>query len=147
MTLPETALLVRGMSNQVATSTEIVYAFMEHTGRTSLDSGWRVNAETYINNVVLTVDQDYYMGYLLECVDRTEGTVSFVAVALYHGRSKETGLFEHDFISYQPKCGTFFERTDAADHCTVGQWAVSVIFGMFESHEQELERKRRVPTR
>lgn len=128
------------MSDQVATSTEIVYAFMEKIG-TNRDSGWSVNDETYINNVLLTIDSDYLMGYLLECVDRTSGAMTFIAVALYHGRSKETGIFKHDFITYEPHCGTFFDRTEAADPVIVGRWAVSVIYGMFESYEEEMHRQ------
>jgi len=131
-------------NDEVATSAEIVACFeaIPHghvtaynwgtAGDRDLEAEWHVTAETYINGVVLIVDHDYWMGYLLECVDRTSGVVTFVAVNLYHGR-KADGSYEHDYITYEPDCGTFFERTDAADVVTVGHWAISVIHGMAES--------------
>jgi hypothetical protein len=138
------------MSNDYpATSTEIIYCFeeIEHHCTVAHNWGtgphrdddpdtcccWSVNDETYINGIVLTIDGDFWMGYLLECVDRTLGTVSYIAYNAYYGRNKETGEQKHDYTSYEPTCGTFFERTPAADHITVAKWAVDQIYRMSES--------------
>jgi hypothetical protein len=130
-----------------ATSIEIVYTFMAIPSRDMVahnwgtystktsESAWQVNDETYINGICLTIDGDFWMGHLLECVDRTSSVVSFIVVNLYHGRRAD-GFFDHDFMTYQPACGTFFDRTPEADYVAVGQWAVSAIHGMAESHFQ-----------
>ena len=96
---------------------------------------YSVNDETYINGVMVEVDSDYYMGYVIEVVDRTLGTVTFIAIATYHGRRPD-GTLAYDFMVYPHQCGTFFERTDAADRAAVGQWGVASIYGMFEDQAQ-----------
>ena len=127
-----------------ATTLEIVYAFLdipfEHlhnfnwgTAPTEYRDEWEVNDETYINGVVLSVDGDYWMGYLIEVVDRTTGVVTFMAINAYH-RPRPDGSQDHDFMTYEPNCGTFFDRTEEADRVIVSQWAVSRIFGMAESY-------------
>lgn len=131
-------------SDAPAPSVEIVYTFMaipsKHlapynwgTGPAEFAHEWDVNGETYINGIPLTVDGDYWMGYLLECVDRSTGALTFIAVNLYHGRRAD-GWFDHDFITYDEPCGTFGDRTDAAWYDTVGQWAVSRIYAMSDSY-------------
>jgi hypothetical protein len=95
---------------------------------------WSCNDESYINGVVMTIDGDYMMGYLIECVDRTSGIVSFHAITTFHGRNPVTGHQDHASNVYEPDCGTFFDRTEAAEYVTVCQWAVSRIYGMFEAY-------------
>jgi hypothetical protein len=132
-----------GTTPPPATSTEIVYAFMDLDSECRHNHNWGTGpryccnwsipgTDTYINGVVLTIDGDYWMGYLLEAVGGTSGVVSFVVVNLYHGRRPD-GFFEHTFLTYDKPCGTFFDRTDDADHVVVGSWAVSQIYGMTES--------------
>ena len=129
-----------------ATSLEIVYTFMALPSSHVINYNWGTamkredsalwnipETDTYINGVVLTVDSDYWMGYLLEAVDRTSGCITFIAVNLYHGRRGD-GWYDHDFLTYEKPTGVFFDRTDEADYAIVGQWAVSVIYGMAESH-------------
>jgi hypothetical protein len=126
LTLRASALLEEGMKQNdskpdyddtPATTVEIVYTFMTLEHREITDWNWRtaprdkqdrwnVNDETYINGVVLTVDGDFWMGYLIECVDRTSGVIAFLAINLYHGRRAD-GWFDHDFMTYEPSCGTF----------------------------------------
>jgi hypothetical protein len=95
---------------------------------------WQVNDETYINGILLTVDLDYYMGYLIEVVDRTSGAVSFIAINEYHGHHPD-GTIDHDSSVYKPNCGTFFARTEAASYQVVCTWAIEEIFGMVDSHD------------
>lgn len=140
-----------------ATSTGIVYQFMsiDHNhlfahnwgtcGKECRDrdglTPWDVNAETYINGVVLTVDHDYWMGYLIECVDRTTSVVTYLAINLYHGRRSD-GYYDHDFVTYSEDCGTFFNRTEAADPIAVQTWAIIQIDRMGISY---FENKRNRP--
>lgn len=141
------------MSSQVATWTAVVYQFQQVAGQPGFLAGnwgtgmyeqgknpWQVNEETYINGVPLIVDGDYWMGYLLEVVDRTAGTVSYGVVTLFHGGKYEDWgdgegewTYLHDSMQYEPDCGTFFERTEAADQKVVGRWAVSKIYDLADS--------------
>jgi hypothetical protein len=102
---------------------------------------WLCNDESYINGVVMTIDGDYIMGYLIEVVDRTTGIVTFHAIATFHGRDPITGKQDHDSAIYLLDCGTFFDRTEAADRVTVCQWAVSQIFGLFEAYHDRQAHK------
>lgn len=135
-----------------ATTVEIVHAFLDipldhlysfNWGTAPMECRWEwaVNDETYINGVVLTVDGDYWMGHLIEVVDRTSGVVTFLAVNAYHGKRPD-GSQDHDFMTYPPHCGTFFDRPDEADHVIVGQWAVSRIYGMAESYFEAQAKQR-----
>jgi hypothetical protein len=93
---------------------------------------WHVTEETYINGVMLTVDLDYHMGYLLEAVDRTSGQCTYVAVVHYHGR-RDDGTYERDFMTW-PGTHTFFGQDDGYDRVAVSQWALGAIYGMVEDH-------------
>jgi hypothetical protein len=132
----------------VATAAEIVQCFDALDGQEILchnwgtcprecQARWDVTDETYINGVMMTLDFDYYMGYLIEAVDRTSSQCTYVAVVQYHGR-REDGTFEHDFITW-PGTHTFFGHDDGFDPVTVKQWAVSVIHGMIEGHNERAE--------
>ena len=130
-----------------ATREQIVWHWLEAlaTRTVNFDSAMNVTDDTYINNAPVHVDHDYYQGHLLEIVDRAAGTVSFIAVAEFHGPLVEEGElvdWDHDSMWYEPNCGTFFNRTDAADLTTVGQWAVAVIYGMMESYSEMKRRAR-----
>jgi hypothetical protein len=102
---------------------------------------WECNDETYINGVVMTIDGDYMMGYLIECVDRESGIVTFHAIATFHGRNPVTGKQDHDSHLYEPDCGTFFDRTEAADRAKVCCWAVGQIIDMFEEYQDRQRSK------
>jgi hypothetical protein len=100
------------------------------------NSAWLCNDDAYINGVVMTIDADYMMGYLIEVVDRGEaGNVTFYAIATFHGRNPITGEQDHESALYEPNCGTFFDRTEAADRVTVCRWAVGQIWGMIEDYQ------------
>ena len=90
-------------------------------------ASWDVNDETYINGVILTLDFDYIMGYLVEAVNRTSRTYTYVAIVHYHGRRPD-GTFDHDFASWDGNTNVEQE--------VVAQWAVSVIYGMVEARMQ-----------
>lgn len=94
---------------------------------------WEVDDDTYINGVVLTVDGDYWMGYLVEVVARSSGAVTYQAVTTFHGHRAD-GSIDHDVVTYDVDCGTFFDRTEAADPVVVGTWALPQIFNMAEMY-------------
>lgn len=127
----------------VATVPEIVATFdaLEHNemwghnwgtcGR-DCEAEWDVTDETYINGVMMTLDFDYMMGYLIEAVDRGTGQCTYVAIVQYHGR-KSDGTFEHDFAAWEGT-HTFFGKEEGFSHASVCKWAVDVIYGMIEAH-------------
>lgn len=142
-----------------ATREQIVYRWLEVLAarQVNFDRGIDVDDDTYINGAPIHVDHDYYQGHLLEIVERDSGTVSFVAIAEFHGPKitecdeklngddvcpycLNTGIlaleWDHDSMWYEPYCGTFFDRTPEADLSHVGRWAVTVIYGMIESYSQ-----------
>jgi len=97
---------------------------------------WDVDCDTYINGVMLTMDADYHMGYLLEMCERDTSVVSYVAIAVFHGPHRETGKQDHDSEWYAPVCGTFFDRTPEADHVVVCRWAVGALDSMMTSYRE-----------
>ena len=139
------------MSSYPATREEIVLTFLDIPDRRlaghnwgcsprEFEAEWHCNEETYINGVMVTVDFDFIMGYLIEAVDRTLGTLSYHAIVVFHGQRPD-GSWDHESVMYDPVCGTFFERTEEADRCRVSLWGVSVIHGMVEDHWDRLNRK------
>jgi hypothetical protein len=122
----------------VATNAEVVAAFLRipyanlspHNWgcAASRDDAalWHVGEGTYINGVMLTVDMDYIMGWLLEVVDRESGALRYLVVVVWHGQRAD-GTWDHEWRQYAPECGVFFERTPAADPRAVGCWAVQLI--------------------
>lgn len=148
-----------------ASQSEIVECFLEipvkhlawswNTSPAEFEHEWHVNEETYINGVQLTIDHDYIMGYLLECVDRQSRNVNYIAVVCFHGKHPETGYQKHDSIMYDghmgtlpgethwPKqVGTFYERNLRPEQAC--QWGVRVIYGMIDAYHdiQRAERRR-----
>jgi hypothetical protein len=124
-----------------ATRDEIVWSWLDRLARrdVNFDSAMWVTDDTYINAAPVHVDHDYYQGHLLEIVERETGVVSYIAVAEFHGPLMVEGEFirwDHDSVQYEPNCGTFFDRTEAADPVRTGSWAVSVIYGMMESYAE-----------
>jgi len=100
---------------------------------TSLDnSKWNIDDTTYINGIVLTVDGDYYMGYLLEIVEKAEpSVVSYVGIATFYG--PRDGVQQHAAQWYPGSAGTFFERTIPQDEIAV--WGVRTVYGLWESYD------------
>lgn len=98
---------------------------------------WNVTDDTYINGVMMTIDFDYYMGYLIEVVERSSSIVTWVAVAKFHGPHVVTGHQQHDsmwFPNTEPQ--TFGSCTfGSADVC---RWAVGAIYGMFDAYADSL---------
>src|SRR5690606_12877559 len=90
---------------------------------------WDVDDDTYINGVVLTVDFDFIMGYLLEIVEHSDpGVVSYLVLMRYHGGWPP----KYDWAWFQGDCGTFFNRK--VDQRTVAAWAVNWIYETLEQH-------------
>lgn len=117
------------MSEYPATREQIVHRFLSipvsELHSCNWMEAWNVNDETYINGVLLFVDFDYIMGYLIECVDRTEATLSYHAIVTFHGPAPD-GSWLHESVIYEPECGTFFARTEAADRYTVSTWGLGL---------------------
>ena len=104
---------------------------------TSIDGNdkWNVDEDTYINGIVLTVDGDYDMGYLVEVVERgVPSAVSYVCIVTFPGE-------EHDSQWYPKDAGTFFDRTIPQDEIAV--WGVRSVYGLWESHEDAKAASRR----
>ncbi len=109
---------------------------------TSLDNRkWNVDEGTYINGIMVTVDGDYYMGYVLEVVERGTGVVSYVTIALFHGPHPQTGVQEHDSQWYPKDAGIFFERTVHQDE--IALWGVRTVYGLWESYDDAKQASRR----
>ncbi len=105
------------------------------------NSKWSVDDAVYINGIVLTVDGDYYMGYLLEVVEKAEpSVVSYVAIATFYG-PKVDGSQEHAAQWYPKDCGSFFERTIPQD--AIAEWGVRTVYGLWESYDDAKQASRR----
>ena len=109
---------------------------------TSMDnSKWDVDGTTYINGIILTVDGDYYMGYLLEVVERDTSVVSYVTIVTFHGPHPTTGKQEHDSLWLPRDAGKFFERTIPQE--TIAEWGVRTVYGLWESYDDAKAAERR----
>lgn len=123
----------------VATVPEIVAHFNaleDHGGNwmTAFDnSKWDVTTETYINGIMMELDFDYRMGYLIMAVDRETSICTYVAIARYHGR-REDGTFECDHQVYG-RTHKFFEVEDDLQE-DVLVWGVRSILQMVASHDE-----------
>jgi hypothetical protein len=115
-----------------ATRTDIIDTFFRNP--TPPPSGqidyWDVDGDTYINSIPLTLDRDYLMGYLIEVVEKSTSTLSYLAVVAFYGPD-ENGYTEHDAEWWPDDAGTFFDRK--VDLHTVSQWAITKMFGLIES--------------
>jgi hypothetical protein len=89
-------------------------------------ASWSVNDETYINGVMLTIDFDYMMGYLVQAVDRTDSTCRYIAILQRHGR-KPDGSIDYDY-EWAPDTHGFFDKE--FDRVQICQWAVEAIYRM-----------------
>jgi hypothetical protein len=107
---------------------------------TSYDtSHWNVDADTYINGIMVTVDCDYHMGYVIEIVDRGEpGYVNWLAIAVYHGRNMDDLSWDHDWAHYPCAAQPFFDRT--VGHQDVAEWGVRFVYSAIGGYEEALRR-------
>ena len=130
----------------VATHDEIVQTFLriplDHliqdnwgTGSYSLGTTnhWNVTNETYINGVILTIDMDYYMGYLIEAVDRTNSTLTYAAIVTFHGADNPANQ-KHDSFFWAESAGTFFNRDVSQEEIAV--WGVNHIYALVDSYQE-----------
>lgn len=107
---------------------------------TALDNSvWSVTDETYINGVMMELDFDYRMGYLLQAVDKTSGWCTYIAVVFYHGRRRD-GTFEKDYMAYSK--GHQFFGADELFQARVMHWAVDAILRAIDSHDDAQRRSR-----
>lgn len=133
------------MSLTTATEHEIVQTFLRipyenlraHNWRTAGDrkaqAMWDVTDGTYINGVVLTIDQDFSMGYLIEVIDVETGDATYAVVVTFSESDKDgSQRFEYFFMPGPLLGGMSIGQEDAAS------WAVRVIFGLMESYEDRL---------
>ncbi len=112
-----------------ATRAEIIDTFLT-TPKHPAPDYWDVDGDTYINNVILTLDQDYLMGYMLEIVEGSTSVVSYLVVVTFYGPD-DNGNVEHDAEWWPKDVGTFFDRK--VDLHTVSLWATTKMFGLIES--------------
>ena len=117
------------MEDNIATWQQIVNHFtnlpdLSGNWGTSFDnSKWDVTAKTYINGIMLTIDCDFEMGYLIEVVDRTSGQLSYgVIVNSLHG------VLSHQ---YEQDAGIFFQRN--IDNQSISSWGVQEIYRLLKS--------------
>lgn len=89
-------------------------------------ASWDVNPETYVNGVLMTLDFDFEMGYLIQAVDRTTSRCRYVAILQRHGRRKD-GSIDHTF-EWAPDTHEFFDKE--FDRVQICQWGVASIYRM-----------------
>jgi hypothetical protein len=143
-----------------ATQQDIVWHFLDlivnrpdwqgiNWGTARDNSVWEVTDDTYINGVALIIDDDYYMGYLLEVVEKSTSVVSYLVIAAFHGpktiHDSEDGReyiinWDHDSTFYEGKVGTFGDRK--VDIHQARKWAIDRYEYMRDSYE-DIKRKRR----
>lgn len=127
--------------SEPATIPEIVETFNRLEPREILDHNWgtcgwdcpavwAVNGETYINGVLMTIDLDYIVGYLLEVVDRTTRNHRYPTVVRYHGRFPDDTI-EHTYDEGPSGPWQSFEYIED----TV-RWAVSSIYRQVHNHRE-----------
>ena len=104
------------------------------------NSKWDVGDKTYINGIMITVDGDYYMGYVLEISERGSAVISYVAIATFYGPNKE-GIQQHAAQWFPQAAGTFFDRTIPQDEIAV--WGVRTVYGLWESYDDAKAASRR----
>lgn len=131
------------MSLTPASEHEIVQTFLRipffslhhHNWRTAEDHDdlvlWDVTTGTYINGVILTLDQDSSMGYLIEVIDVETDAVTYAVVVTYSGQGHDSAFMPGPLVG-----GRFIGQEDAA------QWGVRAIFGLMESREDGLAEER-----
>lgn len=88
-------------------------------------ANWNVTDETYINGVMMTLDFDYIMGYLIQAVDRTSERCRYIAILHRHGRRKD-GTYDNSW----DLCPIENEFFDLEDRVIIYQWAVASIHEM-----------------
>jgi hypothetical protein len=133
----------------VATTAEIVACFNEleydeilyynwRTAPRDKQERWNVTKETYINGIMMTLDFDYRMGFLIQAVDRTSSQCTYIAITQYHGR-RDDGSIEHDWCVWE---GThkFFGHEEGFSQVEICHWGVTVIHGMVEAHDEAIRK-------
>lgn len=95
-------------------------------------SVWDVpGTDSYINGVPIVLDQDFYMGFVLEVVDRESSRVRYAALSTFHGHGEdEDGNIEWDHSAtwFPEDIGIFFERKQKK--AELYQWGVQEILAM-----------------
>ena len=95
---------------------------------------WNVTDLTRVNGIVLCVDNDEYMGWMLELVEQETDVISYVAIATYYDRCQECDHHPHDSMWYPDYVGILEEPE--VEQSAAAMWAVGVIYGMFEHARQ-----------
>ena len=132
------------MSDHAATWDQVVRHFLQmkpedrvfYNWGTAIDNSiWDVNGETYINGIVLTIDYDYEVGWLIEIVDKTNSVVNYGVIVSWPAPDAiGRGGRGHDSMIFDKRVGTFFDRQ--IDSLEVCEWAVPVIHGLLEGKGQ-----------
>lgn len=81
---------------------------------------------SYINGVMMTLDFDFMMGYLIQAVDRDDSRCRYIAVLQRHGRGPD-GSIDHTY-EVAPDEHLFFDKE--FDRVQIVQWGVASIYRM-----------------
>ena len=114
-----------------ATRTDIIDTFLA-TPAPPYPDYWDVDGDTYINNVILTFDRDYEMGYLLEVVEGSTSVLSYLVIVTFPGLT--AGRWDHqgyDSEWYPGDAGTFFDRRVSG--LNVQLWAIPKMHGLLDA--------------
>ncbi len=112
-----------------ATRAEIIDTFLS-TPKHPAPTYWDVDGDTYINGVILTLDRNHFMGYLLEIVEGSTSVVSYLTVVTFYGPDLN-GYTQHDAEWWPENAGELFDKE--FDLYKVSQWAMTKMFGLIES--------------
>lgn len=97
-----------------------------HNGSGIGTSRWDVTDNVYINGVLVTIDGDFEMGYVIEVVERDSSAVEWFTVTTFP-RENPDGTWMHACTRYPvDRPQFFFDRT--VDHRTVSLWGVEQFY-------------------
>lgn len=125
-----------------ATGEQIVYHFINLSSPEKFTMNWGCtgpdhtgfwdvpDTDTYINGVMLWLDQDYEMAYLLQVVERGPGMVTYLAI--------ECNVEGVDWAWHPARPHEFFKRPDDLTNYDLYRWFIE----WYECN-QEVRRERR----
>ena len=91
------------------------------------------DTNTYINGILMMIDADSESGFLLECVERDTGVVSYIAIATFSGKCNECGAQAHAWLTYPDYCGVYSDRELESIDAVL--WAAAAIDKMFKADD------------
>jgi hypothetical protein len=125
-----------------ATAVQIAHHFSEIPYTTKTQGNWGCVAETpspwdipgtttYINGIMLIIDQDFEMGFLLEICDRPEGKSGETWVTHFAIEIRHTTPVLYQWHDHRPY--PFFERPDDVTQFDLHSWFIN----WYECNQEE----------